>query len=244
MERERSRGVGRKEKVLVLLSESLGTFIIIYSVALIESGYGIALGVWIAITLTDKISGAHLNPAVTLAILLDQWLSPVTALLYIIAQMLGGFLAALLAVPFTDPIKSLNPDFSALYLEYFSELILTFFLVLQIIICHDPQASSWQISFLIAGTVGMCIAMASPEYGGCLNPSVGFSINLIYYIFTGETAPLKKVWVYVLGPFSGALVALFVKKVFYCPACKIIKEMNKNNEYKQLNFGKGKIIYI
>ena len=241
MERERSRPLGTKELLLVLISESLGTFIIIYSVALIENGYGIALGVWIAITLSDKISGAHINPAVTLGILLDQWLSPFTALLYIIAQMLGGFLAALLAVPFRDPIKSINPDFSALYLDYFSELILTFFLVFQVIICHDPQASyttqPWQASFLVAGTVGMCVAMASPECGGVFNPSVGVNVNLIYYMFTGETAPLKRVWVYVFGPFSGALVAVFAKKVFYSPACKIIKEMNKNNEYKQLTFG-------
>ena len=228
-----------KQKIYALGAEMLGTFILIYSIENIDNFYGIGLGFWVAITMTDSLSGAHLNPAVTLGVLIDQKRNIVTAILYMVAQCLGGLMAAFLSYPLLGPthIKNILPPDRTLMADYLSEVIHTGIFVLSVLLCKDKLTAytkvPWQGAMIVAVTLTACIAMAVPYSGGALNPAAGLSINFAYYIYMGKGEGMLRVWVYVVGPFSGALVAWLLKSILLTPGHKANAEGKEKKGLKE-----------
>jgi aquaporin Z len=203
-----------------LCSELLGTFLLV----LVAAGGGMmghafpglisrqaavvapGLMVMAIILFMGKVSGAHLNPAVSIAFALRRdfpwWRVPG----YIVVQLVGATLAALFlhavinvsAVYGSNYPAHGNSDMAAFWME----LILTMGLV-SVILGTASGAQNVGIvgAFGVSGYVALAGLWASPISGASMNPARTFGPDLVGTTFTGY-------WVYVAGPLAGAVLAV------------------------------------
>ncbi|XP_026062790.1 aquaporin-1-like [Carassius auratus] len=154
------------------------------------------------------ISGAHLNPAVTLGLLASCQISLLKAMMYIIAQMLGATLASGIMVGITGSealgLNSLKDDFSpgkGLGIELFA----TFQLVLCVIATTDKRRRDVTGSAPLAIGLSVCLGhLTAISFTGCgINPARSFGPAVILQDFTNH-------WVYWVGPMCGGVAAALV----------------------------------
>lgn len=108
-------------RVQALLAEFLGTFFLLFAIQTIRTGsvaqgyVGIGVTVCGMIYAFDHVSGAHFNPAVTLGFVLNRRMGIRTALLYVVAQLLGAIAGALASLAISQPsdVTPLLPASSA-----------------------------------------------------------------------------------------------------------------------------------
>jgi aquaporin Z len=204
------------------LAEALGTFALVFigagsvmSSSFPNSGYGmlgiaIAHGVVLAVmvTATMAISGGHLNPSVTLGLLVTRRGTPVSAAAYIAAQLIGAVLAALLLQVLypagvgkamslgTPTIASSITLGQAIGLE----LIFTFFLVSAVFgTCVHPEAPKVG-GFGIGLVLIFDIIVGGPLTGAAMNPARAFGPALVSGQWVGQIA-------YWIGPLLGGILA-------------------------------------
>ncbi|MGB9217368.1 MAG: aquaporin, partial [Pseudolabrys sp.] len=153
-----------------------------------------------------KVSGAHLNPAVSVAFALRGDFPWRRVPGYIIVQLIGATLAAL----FLHAVINVSATYGSNYpaagysagSAFLMEVVLTFGLVSVIL---GTASGAQNIGVLGAIGVGAYIALAglwgSPISGASMNPARTFGPNLVGTDFTSY-------WVYVAGPLAGAILAV------------------------------------
>ena len=155
-----------------------------------------------------KVSGAHLNPAVSIAFALRRDFPWQRVPGYIIVQLIGATLAALVlhAIINVSAVHGSNyvaPTYGA-GAGFWMEMLLTFGLVSVIL---GTASGAQNIGIIAALGVGAYIALAglwgSPISGASMNPARTFGPDLVGGKFTDY-------WVYVAGPIAGAAVAAVV----------------------------------
>ena len=150
---------------------------------------------------TGHLSGAHINPAVTIAFTLSRHFPAREALAYIVAQCVGAIGAALvlLAVWPSKPadLGATLPSVGAgSALAY--EAILTAFLMFVIMaVATDTRAVGAAAAIAIGGTIGFDALFGGPVTGASMNPARSFGPALVSGTWTDF-------WVYVAGPVVGA----------------------------------------
>ena len=165
-----------------------------------------ALMVMAIILFMGKVSGAHLNPAVSIAFALRRdfpwWRVPG----YVVTQLVGATLAAL----FLRGVIKVSAMYGSNYpahgysnlAAFWMELILTMGLVSVIL---GTASGAQNIGIFGALGVGGYIALAglwgSPISGASMNPARTFGPDLVSTTFTGY-------WVYIAGPIAGAVLAV------------------------------------
>jgi aquaporin NIP len=166
-------------------------------------GVGIVFGLVIMVMVyaTGHLSGAHINPAVTAAFTLTRHFRPRDALAYVVAQLVGATLGALvlLAVWPSKPanlgatLPSVGVGSALVY-----ETVLTAFLMFVIMaVATDTRAVGAAAAIAIGGTVGLDAIFGGPVTGASMNPARSFGPALA----AGEW---RDFWLYVLGPLLGA----------------------------------------
>ncbi len=164
-----------------------------------------ALLVMAMIYTIGNVSGAHLNPVVTLAFSLRRDFPKGRVLGYWGAQMAGSLLAALfLLVVFGDRAHLgatiPNPrtgDGAALV----TEIVLTALLVTVILgTAHNQRLVGHNAAFAVAGTIALAGLFAGPVSGASMNPARSFGPALL-------GGALGSYWIYLVGPVIGALIA-------------------------------------
>jgi aquaporin Z len=164
------------------------------------------LMVFAIILFMGKVSGAHLNPAVSIAFSLRGDFPWRRVPGYIVLQLAGAALAAwfLQAVIHVSAVHGSNypaPNYSSLD-AFWMEAVLTFGLVSVIL---GTASGAQNLGIFGALGVGAYIALAglwgSPISGASMNPARTFGPDLVGANFTDY-------WVYVVGPLSGMLVAV------------------------------------
>jgi MIP family channel proteins len=160
------------------------------------------------------VSGGHFNPAVTVAAAAQRKIDPVDAVVYILAQLSGAVLGALLVKGLLeDEGRALgygNPEVSSLLGGDFQGFIVeglgAFLLVLVIIaVAMNPRARQEWAPLAIGTTLGFLVMIFGPLTGGSFNPARWFGPALI-----GDGIDGSDLLVYVLGPLVGALLAFAV----------------------------------
>lgn len=152
-------------------------------------------GVFLGILVSGRISGAHLNPAVTLALVITKRFSLKKAPLYMLAQMIGGFVGAALVYYFyqakfaaVDPelkqyagIFSTFPAVSSYMPGFMSEIIATAILMFGILSIVEHFTFD-KAGFLAPFAVGALIVAIGMSFGGmhgyAMNPARDFSPRL------------------------------------------------------------------
>jgi MIP family channel proteins len=164
------------------------------------------------IVMFGVVSGGHFNPAVTIAAAAIRRISPLDAVIYILAQLSGGVLGALLtkgllldegrATHYGAAQVSglLNGNFAGSVVE----AVGTFCLVLVILASVYSQKSFKEWAPLAIGTtLGFIVMVGGPLTGGSFNPARWFGPALVGNTWGG-------VWPYLVGPLVGALLAAAV----------------------------------
>jgi MIP family channel proteins len=204
------------------IAEALGTFALIFigvgSVAAKyypDANYGIygiatahALVLAIMITATMAISGGHINPAVTIGLLVARRTTARTAGAYIVAQLIGAVLGALaikaiFPIGVTRPIALATPAIASniqLSQAIALEAILTFFLVSAVFgTCVNAEAPKVG-GFAVGLVLWFDIIVGGPLTGAAMNPARAFGPALV----AGQWVAHGVYWV---GPILGAVVA-------------------------------------
>jgi MIP family channel proteins len=159
-------------------------------------------------------SGGHFNPAVTAAFIVIRRIDPIDGLVYILAQLSGGVLGALLTKAFLlDEGRASDygtPKISALlggpFQGFIVEGIGAFVLVLVVLaVALNPETRRWA-ALSIGGALGFLVMVLGPLTGGSFNPARWFGPALIGDAFNG----FSDSWPYVVGPIVGSLVAVLI----------------------------------
>ena len=199
-----------------LLAEAIGTFALVFAGcgaimvdakthALGHVGVAICFGLVIMVMIyaVGHISGAHFNPAVTLAFATSRHFPALRVPAYWAAQLAGALAAALVLrtslgdVAHVGATLPSGSDGQALLWEG----VLTFFLMFVIIaVATDTRAVGEAAAIAIGGTVGLDAMFGGPITGASMNParSLGPAI---------AAGDLTSVWVYLTAPFLGAVAA-------------------------------------
>lgn len=178
----------------------------------------VALAHGLAITLfiiaLGRVSGGHINPAVTVAAVVTQRMGLTKGLMYVVAQLGGAALGAFTLAAFLEGSGiELSTHNLASGLEPFKgiivEAVLTFFLVFTVIaVAMDPRGSAKLAPFAIGFIVLVDHFVGVPLTGASMNPARSFGPALA----AGEWA---NHWVYWVGPIIGSIVAaVFYELVF------------------------------
>ena len=155
---------------------------------------------------TGKVSGAHLNPAVSIAFALRSDFPWRRVPGYVLAQIVGATLAALFLQAVVDVSASYGanapaPGYSSMA-AFWMEAVLTLGLV-GVILGTASGAQNIGIigAFGVGGYIALAGLWASPISGASMNPARSFGPALVGADFTSY-------WVYVAGPLVGAIVAV------------------------------------
>lgn len=170
-------------------------------------------------------SGGHFNPVITAAFIAIRRIDPIDGLVYMLAQLSGGVLGALLTKAFLlDEGRAsdygaakVSPILGGAFQGFLVEGIGAFVLVLTVLaVALNPEVRRWA-ALSIGGALGMAVMVLGPLTGGSFNPARWFGPALVGDAFSDA-------WVYIFGPLAGALLAAVVYKFIVEPSSGPVQE--------------------
>ena len=179
-------------------------------------GIGLTWGliVMVMIYAFGETSGAHFNPAVTIAFAYAKKFAWKEVPKYIIVQILGAFVASgilLFLFPESEFLGSTIPKVDV-WRAFVLELLLTFFLMVTII---NVSTGSKEIGVIagiaIGGVVLLEAIFAGPITNASMNPARSLGPNIV-------SGNIEGLWLYLVAPVLGALLAVV--------SCKLVKDDN------------------
>ena len=208
-----------------LISEIIATFALVFcgTGAMVINDFtgGTVTHVGVAITFGlivmgmiyafGDISGAHMNPAVTIGFAYAKKFPWKEVPAYVLAQLIGAFLASgilLYLFPESETLGATLPGLSAMKVFIF-EIILTFFLMVVIINVSTGSKEIGVVAGIAIGSIVLLEAMfAGPITGASMNPARSIAPAVV----SGNLADL---WIYIFAPIIGCLLAVV--------SCKLVK---------------------
>ena len=200
------------------LAEAVGTFALVFcgtgaiiinhetGGVITNSGIAITFGliVMAMIYTFGDISGAHLNPAVSIAFSITGRFPLKQLPPYIIGQLTGALLASFtlkFLFPSNQLLGATLPTGTAMQ-SFILELILTFFLMLVIIkVAHGSKEQGMFAGLAIGAVVGLEAMFAGPICGASMNPARSIAPAI-------ASGHLEHLWVYITAPITGAALAV------------------------------------
>ena len=237
------------DDLIKYLAEFIGTLILVFSISLavISADNGnltlkdVAIVHFLVlgslVNTLGSISGAHFNPAITIQFLCFGHISALNSLFYIIVQLMGAIIGALLAKTIVssdyiaismDHTKLANNfviDDLSVFHAFLLELIMTAILTLAVL-GHDSVKNKnglWG-GWIVGGTVAVGVLLIGPLTGNSMNPARSF----------GPLIVIREIphyhWVFWLGPITGAILAGLLSFLLFNDKeqIEIIEEPNKS----------------
>ena len=219
------------------IAELIGTFVLVLGgcgTAVFAGGSVGFLGVALAFGLTvvamaygiGNISGAHLNPAVSVGVFCAGRMSAKDLGVYIVAQVIGGILAAALMAFIVAQYDGVRGTFAAngYGAEFFGssggyvalkmagafviELVLTFVFLIVILGVTDPRSTKGFAGLAIGLTLTLIHLISIPLTNTSVNPARSIS----QAIFSENPLALPQLWLFIVAPIMGAALAAYVYK--------------------------------
>jgi aquaporin NIP len=204
------------------VAELIGTFALVFcgtgAIVINQQSGGAITHVGIAITFglivmsmiysLGNISGAHLNPAVSIAFTIAGRFSLRQLPGYIISQLAGALLASFtlkLLFPANELLGATMPAGAEIQ-SFILELILTFFLMLVIVnVAVGSKEQGMFAGLAIGSVVGLEAMFAGPVCGASMNPARSIAPAI-------ASGHLEHLWIYIIAPVAGAALAIPVWK--------------------------------
>ena len=191
------------------LTEFIGTFFLVLIIGLSKNPLAIGFGLTILVYMGAHISGAHYNPAVSLAMLMRKEININDFIKYISSQVLGASLAAyVISIMMSNMI--VQPDLQEpVAVILIAELLFTYLLVFVIlnVATHPNLEGNSFYGFAIGLTVMTGAYCVGPLTGGVFNPAVSIGPSLIDLI-TGNGISQHFLWYYLTAPVAGSVLAV------------------------------------
>ena len=191
------------------VTEFIGTFFLVLVVALTGNALAIGATLMVMIFAGGHISGAHYNPAVTLAVLIRGKVTTQDAIAYMVVQIIAAIVAALIAKWYMGDMGVATMDLSGKVLKAFiGELIGTFalaYVVLNVATSKGTTGNSFY-GLAIGFTVFAMASAFGSISGGAFNPAVAVGATVV------EAFALKNIWIYLVACFGGGFLAALVFK--------------------------------
>lgn len=196
------------------ITEFIGTFFLVFVIGMVvHGGKGdfapIAIGstLMVMIFAGGHISGAHYNPAVTLAVLLRGKITGGEAVVYMIVQVLGAIVASLCVMyfmgdKFPEQAAEMANTSKGLLAEFLGTFALAY-VVLNVATAKGTSGNSFYGLAIGFTVLSMAYALGAIS-GGAFNPAVAVGISIM------KLASWNVIWVYLVGCFAGAAVAAMV----------------------------------
>jgi len=229
-----------KDLLKKALAEFIGTFVLVFvacGVAALTGGStdggaiaatALAFGLVIVAMAysVGRVSGCHINPAVSLGCLLTKRMSLKDFCVYVCAQILGGFIGAILLFGIAKMagiallgnacnaavggVQNVGGIIGALI----TEIVLTCIFVYTILNVTDEKAGTGKIAGLVIGlTLTLVHLVGIRLTGTSVNPARSLATAIGTAIYGGGTEALAQVWMFIVAPLLGAVVAAVIYKV-------------------------------
>ncbi|MFT6815750.1 MAG: aquaporin NIP [Sphingobacteriales bacterium] len=205
------------------LAEFIGTFALVFcgtgaiiinditNGAVTHPGIAITFGLIVLamIYAYGEISGAHINPAVSLAFYVSGKFKGKNLFPYISSQLSGAIAASLVLSVLFPSHQNLGATlpFGEAWQSFIIEILLTFFLMTVIIHVATGSKETGVTAGIAIGSVVLLEAMfAGPITGASMNPARSIAPALV-------SGNIQHLWLYIIGPIAGALLAVGAHKV-------------------------------
>lgn len=202
-----------------LFAELVGVFILT-AIALNTGGNVIvvAVAVIILVLALGKLSGGHINPAVTIGLLTVRKISPVRAGGYLVAQLLGAMLALVVVTQFAQTGTAseltgqapqvfeaaiMSGEWRLFFAEALGGLLFGFGIGAAVL----TRRENWESAFIIGGSLLLGLVVATLGSAAILNPAIALGVSAYH---------LDNLWsllAYAVGPLSGVAVGIWVYKL-------------------------------
>lgn len=215
------------------LAELIGTFVLVFmgcgsaviagkEVGFLGIAFAFGLSVLVMVYAIGPISGCHINPAITIAMLVNGKITSKDAMIYIIVQCIGAIIAAalLLAVMTGNPAYNIatnglgqngyaeaSPGGFSMMSGLIAEVILTFIFLTVIFGATSRAAPAGFAGLAIGLSLTLIHIVGIPVTGVSVNPARSIGPALL----VGGTA-LSQLWLFIIAPVIGAVLAAFVWK--------------------------------
>ena len=226
-----------KELLKKGVAECIGTFVLVFvacGVAGATGGSLVATSLAFGLTIVamayslGRVSGCHINPAVSLGCLLTKRMSVKEFAVYVVAQIVGGFLGAVLVFGIFK-MANVSPQGDACnYAVGFAangltaggiigalitEIVLTCIFVYTILNVTDEKAGHGKLAGIVIGLALTLVHLIGINLTGTsVNPARSIATAFSALIYNGTTDALAQVWMFIAAPLVGAAVAALLYK--------------------------------
>lgn len=227
------------------IAECIGTFVLVFFACGVAALTGDLVATALAFGLVivamafsiGRISGCHINPAVSLACLITKRMTLKEFLVYVCAQIVGAVVGGILLFGIlsiahydlkatADTIKTIGNASNAtlngkqnaagIISSILVEIILTFVFVYVILNVTDEKSGTAKIAGIVIGlTLTLVHLLGISLTGTSVNParSIGTAVGSV--IFGGNKEALKQVWIFIVAPLAGGALASVVFNVLH-----------------------------
>ena len=193
--------------------------------------FGWAVGVFTGVLISAPISGAHLNPAVTLALAIAGKFSWSLLPLYVCAQMLGAMFGAFLVwlaykkhfdatenADYKLAVFCTSPNIKSYWYNIVTEVIGTYVLALAVLYMAEPEVGLGSLNALPVAIVvlGLGLSLGGPT-GYAINPARDLGPRIMHFFLPipgKRDCDWSYSWVPVIGPLAGAAIAAVMYVLF------------------------------
>ncbi len=203
------------------ITEIIGTFFLVLIIGLTGNPIAIGLGLAVLVYMGAHISGAHYNPAVTLAMYINDQIDIKESGKYVASQLIGSVIAVFILTELGQDSFSVVSKTTEIQSFFVAEILFTFLLVFVILnVALNKDLKGNQFYGLAIGLTVTAGAFSVGDISGAvLNPAVSFGPSLMSFIdpqVIGDNVSSSDFFVYFLitGITGSVLASYLYKKIF------------------------------
>lgn len=211
------------------LAECIGTFVLVFAACGVAGATGgslVATSLAFGLTIVamaysvGRVSGCHINPAVSLGCLLTKRMNAKEFGVYVISQIVGGTVGALLVFGIfkmgkvairgnaCNSVVGGTVNAGGIIGALIAEIVLTAIFVYVILNVTDEKAGTGKIAGIVIGlTLTLVHLIGINLTGTSVNPARSIATAISAAIYNSQTAPLAQVWIFIVAPLAGAALA-------------------------------------
>ena len=238
------------------VAECIGTFVLVFVACGVAGATGgslvatsLAFGLVIVAMAysVGRISGCHINPAVSLGCLLTKRMNAREFIVYVISQIVGGALGGILvfgifrmanvrpagnACNYAVGYNAINGlTVGGIVAALIAEAVLTCIFVYVILNVTDEKAGTGKIAGIVIGlTLTLVHLIGINMTGTSVNPARSIATAIADAIYNNGTEALKQVWIFIVAPLIGAALAAVLYGVLHADKADTIEENTTDGE--------------